>query len=295
MEKKGVKKLAFKIVEPLIWLANNRNDLDYHVLGMDYLILILEYPINAIVFLELLIEISIMITKETTVKASVELNNINEGILYRYGVYTKPELSIEKVSADLMINPDFLVDVLNCYGETAVFELEKFQKYSVPVLIEYLQKSHTFYRFKKLLEIEQSVFNLMIGGTSSKQTLSVIAVFFTEYKKELLNHFDLEEKTLFPYGKALYKADNSFGDYVNAVVLSQEHSIKKFADHHHDSHCELERVRESLRLFNPSKSDESLLRVLLDQFKSFEKDLYLHALIEDKVLVPKLLKLEKNL
>ncbi len=259
-------------------------------------------------FLELLTEISsmimsslknlnqvIMITKETSVRVSVELNNINEGVLYRYGIYAKPELTIGKAASDSMINPDFLVDVLNCYGEVTEFELVKFQQYSIPVLIDYLQKSHTFYRFKKLLEIEQSVFNLMIGGTSSKQTLSVISVFYTEYKKELLNHFDLEEKTLFPYGKALEKADNSFGDYVNAVVLSQEHSIKNFADSHHDSHCELERVRESLRLFNPSKSDESLLRVLRDQFKSFEKDLYLHALIEDEVLVPKLLKLEKNL
>ncbi len=236
-----------------------------------------------------------MITRETSVRASVALNQINEGVLYRYGIYSKPELSIEKAASDLMINPDFLVDVLNCYGETSAFELKKFQQYSIPVLIEYLQKSHTFYRFKKLLEIEQSVFNLMIGGTSSKRTLSVISVFYTEYKKELLNHFDLEEKILFPYGRALYKADNSFGDYVNAVVMSQEYSIKSFADNHHDSHCELERVRESLRLFNPSKSDESLLRVLLDQFKSFEKDLYLHSLIEDEVLVPKLLELEKNL
>jgi regulator of cell morphogenesis and NO signaling len=236
-----------------------------------------------------------MITRETSIKASVELNQFNQSVLFRYGIYTRQELSIEKAATDLMINPDFLVDVLNCYSDISVFEIKKFESYSVPVLIEYLQKSHDFYRFKKLLEIEQSVFNLMIGRIGSYNSVSLISLFYTEYKKELLNHFSLEENILFPYGKALSKAKSCPEAYEIAVASSKKHSIKDFEESHKESHDELDRVRESLGLFRPSKSDESALRVLLDQFKSFETDLYLHSLIEDEVLVPKLLALEEGL
>lgn len=236
-----------------------------------------------------------MITKKTSIKDSIALNQFNESILLRYGIYPRAELSIASAADDLVINTDFLVDVLNCYEGASVFEIEKFEQYSVPVLLEYLQKSHIFYREKKLLEIEQSVFNLMIGRIGSFGAVNLISAFYIEYKKELLNHFNLEENILFPYGIALHNAYEYPSEYLKAVALSQQYSIAKFAKDHQESHEELDRVRDSLRLFNPDKSDESALRVLLDQFKSFETDLYLHSLIEDEVLVPKLLKLEQGL
>tara|TARA_B100000795_G_scaffold107866_1_gene79652 strand:+ start:6317 stop:7057 length:741 start_codon:yes stop_codon:yes gene_type:complete len=236
-----------------------------------------------------------MITKKTSIKESIELNQLNESVLLRYGIPARKELSIGRSASNLVISTDFLVDILNCHGGASVFELEKFQRYSIPVLLEYLQKSHNFYREKKLLEIEQSVFNLMIGRIGSFSAVNLIALFYTDYKKELINHFNLEENVLFPYALALNKSAKDPKAREQAIELSQQYSIAKFTVEHTESHKELDRVRESLRLFNPSKSDESALRVLLDQFKSFETDFYLHSLIEDEVLVPKLLKLEQSL
>lgn len=235
-----------------------------------------------------------MITKETSVRASIELNQLNEGILFRYGITGRHKLSVGTAANDHVIDSDFLVDVLNCY-EGSVYEIEKFKKYSIPVLLQYLEKSHTYYREKKLLEIEQSVFNLMIGRLGSFGAVNLISLFYTDYKKELIKHFDLEEKVLFPYAMALYNSNNNAASRLKAQTLSAQYSIKRFSEEHKESHKELDRVRESLRLFNPSKSDESALRILLDQFKSFETDLYLHSLIEDEILVPKLLELEKGL
>lgn len=236
-----------------------------------------------------------MITKKTSIKTSVEINRINESILFRFGIHAKQELSIENASSGLSINTDFLVDVLNYYEGSSVFEIEKFKRYSIPVLLEFLQKSHFFYKEKKLLEIEQSVFNLMIGRFVSFNAVNLISLFYTEYKKELINHFNLEENVLFPYAMFLYNTKKNSTAENRAIELSKEYSIEKFIVDHKNSYNELDRVRESLRMFNPSKSDESALRVLLYQFKYFETDLSLHHLIEDEVLVPKLLELEGSL
>lgn len=45
----------------------------------------------------------------------------------------------------------------------------------------------------------------------------------------------------------------------------------------------------------PSITNKTSFRVLIEQLNNFEKDLNIHAFIEDKVLIPKLFDLEKNI
>ncbi len=230
-----------------------------------------------------------MITKETSMSTLLDLNPINTNMFQRYGLSIEQNVPIQSIVDDRMMDVDFFIDVLNCYSEIESFNKKKYSKYSVPVLLDYLIKSHSFYRDKKLLEIEETVFKLLVTNNDSFNLPKLFQLFFNGYKHELLSHFELEEKELFPYAKALYTLAK--GRNCKLPI----YSLEKFERQHDESERKLKALRKKITMFKPHKSDKSTFMVLLNQIDSLEKDLHIHAQIEDLVLVPKLVHIEKQL
>jgi len=230
-----------------------------------------------------------MITKETAISALLDINPITMNMFQRYGLSTEQNVPIQSIVDDRMMDVDFFIDVLNCYSEIESFNKNKYSKYSVPVLLDYLIKSHSFYRNKKLLEIEETVCQLLVTNNDSFNLPQLFHLFFNGYKYELLSHFDLEEKELFPYAKAL----NALAKGRNCKLPI--YSLEKFEKQHDESERKLKALRNKITMFKPHESDRSTFLVLLSQINSLEKDLHIHAQIEDLVLVPKLLDIEKQI
>ena len=68
-----------------------------------------------------------------------------------------------------------------------------------------------------------------------------------------------------------------------------------FRSHHHDTELDLREVRRSILYYNPPATNQTPYRILLSQLEAFEKDLAVHALVEDKVLIPRAMKIEDDL
>ena len=79
------------------------------------------------------------------------------------------------------------------------------------------------------------------------------------------------------------------------VLARGEYSVDRFLTEHHDTEDELKDIRQTIRLYEPPATNESLYRILLSQLQTFEQDLSVHAHIEEEVLIPKAKALEKNL
>jgi regulator of cell morphogenesis and NO signaling len=79
------------------------------------------------------------------------------------------------------------------------------------------------------------------------------------------------------------------------VLARRDYSIDRFLNDHHDTEDELKDIRQTIRLYDPPQTNESLYRILLTQLQAFEQDLCVHANIEEEVLIPKALKMEKEL
>jgi regulator of cell morphogenesis and NO signaling len=77
--------------------------------------------------------------------------------------------------------------------------------------------------------------------------------------------------------------------------MRDNYSISRFLDEHHDTEDELRDIRQTIRLYDPPSTNESLYRILLTQLQTFEQDLCVHANIEENVLIPKARQMEKEL
>ncbi len=188
------------------------------------------------------------------------------------------------------LNVQFHQQLENVFLDPEKFSALQFLKFPIHIILQYLQNTHIFYTNKYLNEIAH-----LIDGLSFKSNHQswkpILSKIFNDYSRELIRHIEQEELELFPY--------------VNSMLAAMQKGIAHFgfkrklnlADHllHHSD--DVEQTLEmliSLLENKPDLFDNTLsLNVLLTKLKIFKRDLTIHAKLEDEVLLPRAIELEK--
>lgn len=216
-------------------------------------------------------------------------------VIQRYD--TKLHGTVDYFYTDLHLkgfDKEFIFAILNAFEEN-VFNAKEFEPFSIEMIVDYIQRTHTFYLQKKLPELEQSILLLSDQYKPNHPLLKSLHSFFHHYCKELTTHFNDEESMLLPYVVMLRKAENSQKHLSQLILLNQKYSIAQFLSEHDDTEVELTEIRNTISMYNPPSTNLSLYRILLTQLQIFEQDLHVHALMEEEVLIPKALKIENTL
>lgn len=185
---------------------------------------------------------------------------------------------------ELGVQPEFLMNLLAVFEDTSSFNPENFRQYPLPVIIDYLEKTHAYYLQKKLPEIEQNIHLLLQAYPQAHPLLLLLHSFYKEYSAHLARHIEVEEHELIPYILSLH----------NQQPLQPTLTVSRFMKEHHDTEKDLEDIRQTILHYSPPAGSETIYRVLLSQLELLERDLAVHALMEDEVLLPRALALEQS-
>jgi regulator of cell morphogenesis and NO signaling len=189
---------------------------------------------------------------------------------------------------------EFISTLLRAFEEK-IFCPGEFERYPVQIIVDYIQRTHIFYFEKKLPEIEQSIGLLSDHYESHHPILAALRNFFLQYVRDLFEHIHAEEELLLPYIHTLREAQKTPAHFSTFILARRDYSIDRFLKDHHDTEDELKDIRRTIRLYDPPQTNASLYRILLSQLQAFEQDLCVHAHIEEEVLIPKALAMEKDL
>jgi len=189
---------------------------------------------------------------------------------------------------------EFISTLLRAFEEK-IFCANDFQPYPIQIIVDYIQRTHIFYFEKKLPEIEQSIGLLSDHYESHHPILAALRNFFLQYVRDLFEHIHAEEELLLPYIRTLRDAEKTPAHFSTFILARRDYSIDRFLKDHHDTEDELKDIRQTIRLYDPPQTNASLYRILLSQLQAFEQDLCVHAHIEEEVLIPKALAMEKEL
>lgn len=200
--------------------------------------------------------------------------------------------TIGQVCIELKLNTDLIQTLLKSYDDNFEFPHEELNTFGITEILNYLKLSHRFYLHKKLPEIEQTILHLFNDYSDTHQLLMLMCHYFNEFKKKLVDHIQFEEKTLFPYIQKLVELENSSATRVKVDSVLNSFSAKTFHEQHTDIEADLQVVLKTI--LNCTKSEKTPLpyRVFLSQLHHFEIDLCKHAMIEDTILMKKVIELE---
>lgn len=190
--------------------------------------------------------------------------------------------TVEQLCAENKIDmPVFLV-FGNLYNGFYPDEKEIAALKDISAIIRFLKNSHRFYKHDKYPEL--NYFIKQLHERHNTEDILLIEKFFNDYFEEVLEHLDYEESVVFPYICGLIE-DGKIGQKNNF-------SANEYRDHHTDIETKLTDLKNLLLKHISLKNDFSLRRKFLFSLFELEFDLNIHSLIEDKILLPLVGKIE---
>lgn len=184
------------------------------------------------------------------------------------------EKSVEEVCSLRGIPTSLFLIVCNVYTFEDYLPAEnELQSLDMNSLLQYLQNSHRYYKGICLPGIRVKLDT--IAEQSNSRPAQILQRFYSEYQKEVLNHFDYEETVAFPYINTLLN---------NSSMKS--YSISQFEKNHSNIEEKLNDLKNIIIKYLPDTGSPELLNTLLFDLFELEDDFRKHTLIEDKILVP---------
>lgn len=156
------------------------------------------------------------------------------------------------------------------------------EKLSVGTLLQYLKASHNWFLGFQLPFIRKSLAQAL--GSEDKLEQLIIRI-YDEYARAITRHLKYEEKTVFPYVENLLRGDVRAG-----------YTIDTYSKHHGQESDKLRELKSIIIKYLPCDMlhNNYLSAVLYDIYNN-EEWLALHAAVEEKLFIPAIMLLERNL
>ncbi len=145
-------------------------------------------------------------------------------------------------------------------------------------LVKYLHRSHEYYLWSRLPKIGEK-----LKGVLSDDKISLLIVrYFEDYVLQIKEHLRYEEEELFPYIDKLTKGEATNG-----------YSVEEFSRNHDHIDEPLTELKDVIIKYYSADNSEEVVGVIHDLL-SCAHDLSLHNLVEDRLLVPLIRKIEED-
>ncbi|MGE4290484.1 MAG: hemerythrin domain-containing protein [Salinivirgaceae bacterium] len=223
----------------------------------------------------------------------IHTNHFLLPVINRFGMRLGfKDKTVEQVCQEQNIDLNFFLTIVNTYTDEDYFPQNELVSFSPVLLVDYLIKTHEYYRNYLFPEVERRLERLLNSCEGTCDDLQLIKSFYNKYKEELLKHLEEEEQNVFPYVLALLNA------YENKQPLPDKYinySMKSTEPEHTNVDQKIYDLKNIvIKYLEPTYDDNDCNEFLFAIFQ-FEKDLLDHARIEDKILLSQVLEIENAL
>ncbi len=170
-----------------------------------------------------------------------------------------------------------------------------YQSWPLDLLAAYIEKKHHRYVEEKTLEIKPYLEKICRVHGGRHPELLEINEHFNATAGELAMHMKKEELLIFPYIKKMVKAQKEHTKVASPQFESIQFPIQAMMDEHLNEGERFRLIEELSNNYTPPEDACNTYRVTFALLKEFEQDLHLHIHLENNILFPNAIELEKQL
>lgn len=217
-------------------------------------------------------------------------------IISRFGIpFGFGDKSIAQICKENSVNQNFFIEVVNAFHDADYKPDKKLRDFSMKMIVEYLLKSHHYYRNVKIPLIEKLIDKLFWTSDTENKNKPLLVRFFNNYKKEVEEHTQNEEEKIYPYVLDLEKAFSAH-EHSSFTKLKIENSpVQVYAGEHEELNTSLLDLKNIIIKYLPPADNLQVTEQILIEVFRLEKDMKDHTRMEDKVLIPKVTAMENNI
>ena len=164
--------------------------------------------------------------------------------------------------------------------------------YPVDLIIEYLRHAHYVFINEKLPYMASLIENLDPKKIGHAHTIRDLQLLFPLFTDDFIHHIHHEEDTFFRYVMLLIKALKGHYNPGHLHYEMEKNQVHLLAIEHDTHDDEMKGIRDITNDYYLDADANLHLRVLFLELQALERDLQVHAKIENQILFPKSLQLE---
>lgn len=171
-----------------------------------------------------------------------------------------------------------------------------YNEWGLDFLADYIVNTHHTYVRKTVPDLRKYAAKVaQVHGGNHPELLEIYAI-VEEVGTELLNHAVKEERVVFPYIKEIYAAKiNGTPLQQNASLGSVRGPINLMEMEHEVVGRSVDKIREISNNYALPEDACASYSLLYKMLEEFEDDLHVHVHLENNILFPKALEIEKQL
>lgn len=207
------------------------------------------------------------------------------------------EKTIDEVCIENDVNTDFFLEIINAFNEPEYYPENHLETFPLSLIVLYLKNTHSYYLNRKIPEIQEMISNLISDNIDNQhKELFLIKKFFDDYQKNLRFHIDREEQIVYPYILKLelfYRNPSLFSE--QEIEELRNYAIERYVEEHDDIEESLYDLKSLIIKYLPPLKNNILCYKILGQLGHLENDINDHSNMENRVLVPRVLRMEEKL
>ncbi len=202
--------------------------------------------------------------------------------------------SIKEACEMKKVNPESVVNELESILTSNEAKATDFQSWPLDLLADYIEKKHHRYVEMKTKEITPYLEKIVQVHGGWHPELAEIENLFKACAQELAAHMKKEELMLFPVIRKMVKVKNEGGSFTTPPTGTVENRINMMTQDHEIEGERFRRIDELSHHYTPPEDGCNTYKVTFALLNEFEQDLHLHIHLENNILFPKAIKLEKE-
>lgn len=204
--------------------------------------------------------------------------------------------TIDEVCTANGINTSFFLEVINAHHNKDFFPDANLQAFPISLIVDYLKNTHRYIVGVKIPQIGDMIGQLLgTAQAENKDKVLLVKTLFDGYSRDLRLHTGDEDRNIYPYALRVELQFLSPQPDAAFATSIQTESIRNYADHHSDIDEKLFDIKNIIIKYLPPQQDSNLQNTILSELFNLGSELSAHTMIEEKVLIPKVLRMENEL
>jgi regulator of cell morphogenesis and NO signaling len=205
------------------------------------------------------------------------------------------QIALDVACRQKNIQLDQIIQELNIFEQTKSGTEHIYNDWELDFLADYILNTHHRYVKSEIPVLKTYLEKIAEVHGGNHPELIAVKNLFVESSEALMHHMEKEEVILFPYIKELLQYQKQAEKMENPVIDPSENPMNEMMDEHV---TEGDRFREMAKLTGNYSIPEDACNtylVALRKLEAFERDLHRHIHLENNILFPKTLLLEKEI
>lgn len=203
--------------------------------------------------------------------------------------------TIEEACDKKKVSIEALLTELKAAKETTDASVTDFNSWPLDLLATYIEKKHHRYVETRITEIKPMLAKIVkVHGSNHPELLEVEELFLGS-AGELTAHMKKEEFILFPFVKKLVAVQEGTTEMTPGHFGTVANPIEMMMEEHAAEGERFRKIAELTNDYTPPAGACTTYMVTFSLLKEFEQDLHLHIHLENNILFPKAIELEKTL